>query len=220
MINTVIFDLDGLLVDSETVFYQLYQDLLSRYNKGFSMKEYGEKYCGRKLVNNINDIIADYRLPLTFEQVDKFIADDEEKYIQKGIPLKKGARELLDYLREKDYNIVLATSSLPERAMRILDFNHVTDYFKAKVFGPDVKNGKPNPDVFLLAAQKVQADVADCLVLEDSQQGITAAFNAGIKVICIPDVKNPAKEVADLCENIYSSLAEVIAYLEINGKKG
>ncbi|MDO4378652.1 MAG: HAD family phosphatase [Erysipelotrichia bacterium] len=220
MINTVIFDLDGLLVDSETVFYQLYQDLLSKYKKGFSKKEYGEKYCGRKLINNINDIIADYQLPLTFEQVEKFIADDEEEYIQKGIPLKKGAKELLDYLREKGYKIVLATSSLPERALRILDFNHVTDYFKTMIFGPDVKNGKPHPDVFLLAAQKAQADVTDCLVLEDSQQGITAAFNAGIKVICIPDVKYPPKDVADLCEDIYTNLAEVITYLEINNKKG
>lgn len=213
MIDTVIFDFDGLLVDSETVFYQLYQDLLTQYGKGFTKKQYGDKYCGRKLTENINDIINDFSLPLSFDEVNHFIEEDEERYIQKGISLKSGALELLNYLKKNNYKIILATSSLPERAIRILKYNKVENYFNAMVFGPDVKRGKPEPDVFLLAKDKVNSNKENCLVLEDSQQGIMAACSAGIKVICIPDVKMPDNDILLKCEKVYSDLSEVITYL-------
>lgn len=213
MIDTIIFDFDGLLVDSETVFYQLYQDLLIQYGKGFTKKQYGEKYCGRKLTENINDIINDFSLPLSFDEVNNFIEEDEERYIQKGIPLKSGALELLNYLKKNNYKIILATSSLPERAIRILKYNKVENYFNAMVFGPDVKRGKPEPDVFLLAKDNANSNKENCLVLEDSQQGIMAACSAGIKVVCIPDVKMPDKDILVKCEKVYSDLSEVITYL-------
>ncbi len=214
MINTVIFDLDGLLADSESVFYQLYQDLLAPYGHSFTMKHYGETYCGKTLKENMQSIVKDYDLPLTPQQAQKFMEEDEESYMQKGIPLKNGAKILLDYLKEHNYNIVLATSSLPERALRILRFNEAVEYFDAMVFGPDVKKGKPEPDVFLLAAEKVNAKVENCLVLEDSEQGVLASYRAGIRVICIPDVKMPSRDYIEISEGIYDNLTEVISYLE------
>lgn len=214
MINTVIFDLDGLLADSESVFFQLYQDLLNPYGHSFTMKHYGETYCGRQLWDNMRSIVKDYNLPITPEQCKSFIDEDEEKYMQKGIPLKKGAHKLLEYLKQQKYNIVLATSSLPERALRILEFNQVTDYFSAMVFGPDVKKGKPEPDVFLLAAEKVNAKAENCLVLEDSEHGVLAAYRAEMRVICIPDVKMPSRDFIEISEGIYDNLLEVIDYLE------
>lgn len=214
MVETVIFDLDGLLADSETTFYQLYQDLLQPYGHSFTKKYYGEVYCGKQLIENMKSIVVDYNLPLTWQQAKAFMEEDEEQYLQKGIPLKKGAQELLDYLKENEYKIVLATSSLPKRAMRILNFNGVADYFDAMIFGPDVEKGKPEPDVFLLAAEKVGTNPEYCLVLEDSEMGVQAAFQANMRVICIPDVKMPSRDYIEVSEGIYDDLTDVIDYLE------
>ncbi len=214
MIDTVIFDLDGLLIDSEYSFYKMDENFLRRYDKTFSLDDYVKYHCGKTVIDNISLFIKKYYLPISLDEGLKIINEDIQKDIDRGIPLKKGAKELLDYLKENRYKIVLATSSTKERALTLLEKDQVLDYFDGYVFGSDVKHGKPYPDVFLKAADIVDSDPKKCLVLEDSEAGIKAAYDAHIKVICIPDLKMPDNDHQKLLEAMLPSLDEVITYLK------
>ena len=214
MINTVIFDLDGLLVDTERTWYHVWNDMLGMYGHSFTIDDYVNDYSGKTVLDNVNLLIQNYQLPITTEE-GVFLANSiEAKYIDAGVALKQGAEELLSYLKENHYKIVAGTSSLRERAIKILESTNTLQYFNDVVVGYDVKRGKPFPDTFLEAAKRVNAFPMECLVLEDSEMGIQAAYAAEMKVICVPDLKYPKKELAEKTTAICDSLKDVIAYLE------
>lgn len=214
MINTVIFDMDGLLIDSEMMWYQLYQEMLKPYGYGFSVEDYTQTYSGRVLLEILSEIKSRFELPYVPEENVEMLFAWEENYIEKGIPLKKGARELLQYLKGHKYKILLATSSVPKRAHAILEKNQVAEYFDDMAFGTEVKRGKPYPDIFLKAAEKAGERPENCLVLEDSEAGVKAAYAAGIPVICIPDLKKPNQEMKEKTAAILEDLTGVITFLE------
>ncbi len=213
MTSTIIFDLDGLLINSEIISYRLYQDLLESYGYGFSIDDYAKNYSGKTATENINAIIERFQLPIDTQKGVENIALMEKKYLEKGVDLKTGVKELLKYLQTNHYKITLASSSTKERALSILQFHHIENCFDDMVFGYEVKRGKPYPDIFLSACEKVQEKPENCLVLEDSEAGIQAAYSAHIPVICIPDMKKPDQEYASMTIGIFDSLIDVINYL-------
>ena len=109
--------------------------------------------------------------------------------------------------------VVLATSSVRERAVEVLTRLGVVQYFDDMVFGTEIERGKPWPDIFLKAAEKAHAAPADCLVLEDSEAGIQAAHAAGIDVLCVPDMKMPAESYQQMTAAMLKSLDEVKGWL-------
>ena len=94
----------------------------------------------------------------------------------------------------------------------------IEQYFQAGVFAEDLTKSKPDPEVFLKAAEKLGRQPEECLVLEDSAAGIQAASSANIPVICIPDLKEPSEEYLKKTEKVYTVLTEVIEYLERKNK--
>ena len=162
----------------------------------------------------MTNLIQSYHLPINLEEGLSFIDQREKYYLDQGIPLKTGTKELLKYLKENNYKIILATSSKPLRAKTILKQNHVEDYFDDYVFGSELKHSKPFPDVFNIASQKANSKKEECLVLEDSEAGIEASYRANIKVICIPDIKQPAKEYQKKTYQMMDSLLDVIELLK------
>lgn len=214
MKKAVIFDLDGLLIDSEIISYQLYCDILGKYRYTLTIEEYARTLSGKTAVENMKNVIASYQLPFTLEEGLSLEEGMEKEYIKKGIALKPGAETLLQYLKDQQIKILLASSSFKERAVGILKENKVEHYFDYMVFGPEVNRGKPFPDIFLKACEKAGERTEDCLVLEDSEAGIAAAYSAGIDVICIPDMKLPGDEFKRMAVCTLPSLEDVIGYLK------
>ena len=137
----------------------------------------------------------------------------EKKILDEGVDVMPGARELLLYLKENKYKTCVASSSARERSLKLLEKHDLVKFFDDFVFGPEVERGKPNPDIFLKAAEKVGMPPEKCLVLEDSQAGIQAAYSAGMKVICIPDLKYPTEEYVQKATAVKESLFDIIHYL-------
>ena len=164
------------------------------------------------------DLFRFYDLDIDIDQACQYFRNREQYYLDKdGVPLKKGVKELLDYLVSKKIAICLATSSVEKRAITILDNYQLTKYFDAFVFGDEVKRGKPFPDVFLKACKKINVQKNEAIVIEDSEAGIEAGYNAKIRVICIPDMKYPDDKYQLMTCNIYRDLTNIIKYIETVG---
>ncbi len=216
MKNTIIFDLDGLLINSEMISYQIYHDLIKKYKQHISIEKYIHDYSGKTETDNMQILIDEYSLPISVKDALSFVALKEKEYFKKGVDLKQGARELLSYLKKSQYKILLASSSTMERAVSILSQNGIGAFFDYMVFGTEVKKGKPYPDIFIKACEYAKEPPKNCLVLEDSEAGIQAAYSAGIDVICIPDMKTPSEKFRKMVAAELSSLKDVISWLEKN----
>lgn len=213
--TTFIFDLDGLLADSEIIAYRCYEELLKDYGQTITLEEYINGFSGNTLVGNCKLILKMHpELPYDLDSLVPHI-HALEKYIMErdGVPLKPGAKELLAALKAQNRKIVLATSSLRDRAEKLLRENDVFKYFDDQVYGSELEHGKPAPDIFQLAAAKVHSEPEECVVLEDSVLGIEAAVAAGIDVICIPDMKKPPQQYIDKTLAVLPSLENLLPYI-------
>ena len=212
--NAVIFDLDGLLIDSEKISYDIIVKLLAPQGFDFSIQGYARQYSGKTEGMNVGNLIRAYDLPWTLEEGLEKVSALERELLYKKVDLKPGARELLDYLKERHFKTALATSSTEDRALKILTCLGIRECFDAFAYGYEVEHGKPAPDIFLRACAKIGEKPENCLVLEDSEAGVQAAFAAGIPVICIPDLKRPGEEFIQKTECLLESLADVIPWIE------
>ncbi|MFT8611004.1 HAD family hydrolase [Liquorilactobacillus satsumensis] len=218
LLRAIIFDLDGLLVDSETISLKVYQRILQVYGYKITKEIYAQNYSGRSTAKNIYSLINNFDLPLTIEEGISQSLSMEKNLLKKGVSLKAGALELLKFLQKNGYRIALASSSTPERALYILKINRIDCYFNSFTFGNEVLKSKPNPEIFIRAQTKLQLPVDACLVLEDSEAGIQAANSAKMSVICIPDMRYPQPRYAKMTKGIYGSLSDVLTYLKNNDR--
>ena len=124
-----------------------------------------------------------------------------------GIPRKKGLINLLKYLRARGIRRSIATSTGKEDA--ILCLGELREYFEAMTNGPEVAHGKPAPDIFRLALERTGLEAAECLVLEDSEAGVSSAHAAGIRVIMVPDMREPSESARAKAWRVCADLDEV-----------
>ncbi len=188
MISLVIFDMDGLMFDTENLstkmWYKVFQNHSIEPNEEFflSLRGRNEEACVKLFKDFYSNLDIDFR-KLKKEKNDLIY----NEIISSGVPVKEGLYELLDYLRERNIKIGLATSSSDAIAKKYLSLANVLNYFDYLVFGNEVKNSKPDPEIFLKVSTKANIKPEDSLVLEDSKAGITAAQNGGFNVYWIPD---------------------------------
>lgn len=214
MIQAVIFDMDGLMIDSERVTFEGYVKYCKELKKDFTEDIY--KRCLGKPVPGIHQVFYDeygddFPIPEIMKKVHTYMADRFEK---EGVPLKKGLLPLLQYLKEHQIKTIVATSSDRVRVDSILKRANMIQYFDDSICGDEVTNGKPDPEVFLRSLEKLHVDAKDAIVLEDSEAGIQAAFRANIKVICVPDMKYPEPEYEKLAYKIVDDLSKVIEIIK------
>lgn len=212
--DAVIFDLDGLLADTEIISLKVYQELLEDFGIPFTEETYSREYSGHREEENVQRFLNTYDLPWNFDQTLEKVYELEARILAKGVNLKKGAKNLLAFLQREGIPIALATSSVESRARMILDSNGILSLFDHLVFAKDVKRSKPYPDIFLKACSDLNVLPENCLVLEDSEAGIEVAYRAGIPVICIPDLKMPAQSFLNKIEQVFQDLDAVRDYLE------
>ena len=214
MIKAIIFDMDGLMIDSERVTFECYQERLKGMNLTMD-EEFYKTLLGKPIkgiYQRFYDVYGnDFPIDNVIQDVHQLMA---ERFETEGVPVKKGLVELLHYLKDNNYKTIVATSSNRDRVDKILAQAKITEFFDDSICGDEVTKGKPNPEVFLKSCQKLGVNVDEAIVLEDSEAGIQASYDANIKVICIPDMKYPEKQYEDKTFKILKDLTEVTAYLK------
>lgn len=212
--KAVIFDMDGTMFDTEYLAsiawkrageelnYTITEDVLSQVR-------------GRNITDAIRIFSDFYGTDQVYKRAkvlrDQYVANMIE---QDGVPIKKGLLELLTFLKGRHKKMAVATSSKCEPAKRHLIETGVYDYFHAHIYGDMVKISKPNPEIFLIAAEQLGVTPDECLVLEDSKAGIRAGKNAGMCPILIPDLTPPDKEMTEDAYLICNDLLEVLDILK------
>lgn len=214
MIKAIIFDMDGLMIDSERVTFECYQERLKDMNLTID-EEFYKTLLGKPIkgiYQRFYDVYGnDFPIQNVIQDVHQLMA---ERFETEGVPVKKGLVELLHYLKDNNYKTIVATSSNRDRVDKILAQAKITEFFDDSICGDEVTKGKPNPEVFLKSCQKLGVNVDEAIVLEDSEAGIQASYDANIKVICIPDMKYPEKQYEEKTFKILKDLTEVTTYLK------
>lgn len=214
MIKAIIFDMDGLMIDSERVTFECYQERLKDMNLTMD-EEFYKTLLGKPIkgiYQRFYDVYGnDFPIENVIQDVHQLMA---ERFETEGVPVKKGLVELLHYLKDNNYKTIVATSSNRDRVDKILAQAKITEFFDDSICGDEVTKGKPNPEVFLKSCQKLGVNVDEAIVLEDSEAGIQASYDANIKVICIPDMKYPEKQYKEKTFKILKDLTEVTVYLK------
>ena len=214
MIKAIIFDMDGLMIDSERVTFEGYQEMLKKMNltmtEDFYITLLGKPIKG--IYQRFYDVYGkDFPIETVIKDVHEYMAVRFEK---ERVPLKKGLVPLLKYLKANNYKTIVATSSNRDRVDNILKSADIEKYFDDSICGDEVSKGKPNPEVFLKSCQKLGVQNDEAIVLEDSEAGIQASAAADIKVICIPDMKYPEPEFAQKTYKICQDLDEVANFIK------
>lgn len=213
MIKGIAFDMDGLMFDTEQLAIYGWQhagELLGYpITKEMVLKTFGlnkentrkvwEEYFGTEFPN---------------EKALKIRQDYAEELIEKnGLPVKKGLYSLISFLKENGIRFTIATSSDEKKVRRYLKQVGLSTDFGEIVCGDKIAHGKPEPDIYLKAAEVMGLEPKDCIALEDSAAGILSAFRAGMKPVMIPDILSPDKETEALIYKKLDSLEEVISFL-------
>ena len=210
--NTVIrlagavFDMDGVLIDTERLYLRFWKEAAADFGYDmkdehvFAVRSMARKYSIPKLKSMLGEDfpteeVRAHRTVL----MDRFIEEN-------GLEVKKGLFTLLDHLRATGRKMAVATATPRERTMRYLEMIGAADYFDAVICGDMVRNGKPDPEIYLTAVSGLGLPAESCAAFEDSPNGLRAAHTAGCTAVMIPDLTQPDDETKPYIDRVYESL--------------
>ena len=209
-----VFDMDGLLIDSETIARRYWIEAASEFGYTLTEEHYSQ-LVGRKVEDSFKILREIFGEEFPAETIRERKTVLREKYISEhGLPVKPGARAVLQLLKENRIPLALATSTEKSRAKASLLHAGLTAYFPIMVTGDQVKHGKPAPDIYLQTAKLLDVDSNRCLAFEDSPFGVQAAHSARMSVIMVPDCVQPTTKVKGLTTEVLKSLTEAPALLD------
>lgn len=208
-IHAVIFDMDGVLIDSEVLYrkfaFETFTDL------GFTLtSELHSSTIGTPAPDGERLVREAMGPTFPYEEFDEIWRGRVAAAMMDNVPLKPGVREILTLLGDLEIPTAVATSSSHEAANHHLQRADLMQHFSALVTGDQVEHGKPHPEPFLLAAEQLEVDPETCLALEDSYNGIRSAHAAGMQAIMVPDLLKATPEMEALTIAILKDLHHVI----------
>lgn len=213
MIKAILFDMDGLITDTEKLLNRFWQEAAAEL--GFEMKP--EHVLG---IRSLSPKYAEPHLKAILgEDFDYYAVRDRRRTLmnaylrENGVEAKPGLTELLDYIKDHDLKCAVCTATDHERTKWYLEMIGVYDRFDAFVCGDMIKNGKPKPDTYIEGARALGLEPGECMALEDSPNGIESAYTAGCLTVMIPDLSQPDEELKEKLTAVCPTLAEVGAVI-------
>lgn len=201
MINTVLFDMDGVLIDSEHFWQQAEKEVFTSVGAIWNEK------IAQQTTGQTTRAVTELWYKMfpwegkSIEEVEQAVIDRVDSLIREKGQIKAGVLDTLNYLSDNNFKIGLATNSPDSLIHTVLERLEIKKYFQTIVSALHVKEGKPAPDVYLTAAKNLGSNPENCLVVEDSFTGATAGKRAGMTVVSVPDPKefnDPKFDIADI----------------------
>ena len=209
MIDTVIFDMDGTLIDTEKYYRICWPQALAAFGyhmtdeQALSMRSLGRPFAPVHLKEMFGDEIDYHQVRNKRKEL------MEACLAREGIQLKPGAIELLTWLKEQGIRTAIATATDMERTNRYLEQLGLLQYFDTIISATMVKEGKPSPDIYLYACEQLGRKPQDCIAVEDSPNGAISAYRAGCKVVMVPDQTQPEEELREKLFACVENLTEI-----------
>ena len=211
--NAVIFDMDGVLFDTERLAVKCWDEIGIKCGLGKvgymvfrtlgRTREESVKIFQKEFDNFNNDI---------FQMHYKKWLDDY--YSEHSVPVKKGVFEILVYLKENGFKTAVASSSGRNSVLHHLNNAKIAEYFDEIICGDMIEKSKPEPDIYLAAAEALGEKPENCFAVEDSKSGLLSAHAAGCKVVFIPDIYEPDSEAESATDLRFNDLTEFIDYIK------
>ena len=208
----IVFDIDGLMVDTEPISRLAWDRVLLKYGRTLD-DDLHTRMIGYRFDESVYMVLNEYNLPLTADEAKKIKGAEYAQILAEGVPVMPGLYDLVAGINERGYPWGVATSSPYAHALEILAQLDLTGSCSAIAGGDEVPRGKPAPDIYLLAAQRLGLAAEQCMALEDSAPGCRAALTAGMMTLAIP---NSDTKKADFPEvhQIFASLSDVAQELD------
>lgn len=214
MIEAIVFDMDGILFDTERLTISQWGKVckamgcpdVTRYSSEFMglNRVAHRQYCAQKFGEQFP---YDESLNRARKAVAEYIA-------QNGVPVKPGLFELLDYLKERRLPVAAATSTQRSTVLNFFESAGILGYFHEIICGDMVEHSKPDPEIYLKATAALKKQPENCIALEDSPNGIRSAYNAGMKTVMVPDMVAPSPELDGMLFACVPALNHVIPLIE------
>lgn len=216
-IKAIIFDMDGVVLDSEKLWTEVDNEFLKKFGSGEELSIAVKlEQLGRGTVNGTEVLMKKYGIKGNILKLTKWREDLAKKLYQEKLELKPNVGKFLDDLRNTNYKVGLATSALRALLEIVMEKVEFDAWFEVMVTIDDVEKGKPAPDIYLRAAELLKVKPEECLVFEDSLAGVQAAKAAGMKCIGVLDKRWENRVLVDLADKVIYDFGEILALLSYN----
>ena len=203
MIKAVIFDMDGTIIDSEPIYEKVNQEIYEKYGFKLTQEDY-DRHMGANLKDIWEDILDRYQVKDEYShyKLEDFMEDHIHESYQglaeaEELELMPGVKEWFDFLKDHGYKMIIASSSYEPVIEHIYQRFELGQYMEGYIDGNAIEKGKPAPDIFLKAAEKLGVKAEECLVIEDTEHGVNGAQKAGAKVIAFNRAQDQNQDLSN-----------------------